>query len=295
HELSLTGPLDSPARLAVTDSEILVTDPRNDAIVRFELDGTYLGTWSEPAGPLGVAVSTNGTIYVSRRDDGQVGVYDSAFTFLRFLGEGIPMVNFVGPTELVADEVSGRIYVVDSGGDRIYGFESDESLGLLLGTRGSGPGEFKYPSALAVDSVNNRILVADQDNYRVQVFSPTGIFQFKFGYRIKYTVGGGIEGWLPRTAGLAVDATGRIFVADASMGTLRVFNSTGTELEKVLNYGFAVGDLRTPCAVGFDATGRLLVSNSNAAGVEIYSVPPAMRSSQGDAPAFAEASVSGTR
>ncbi|MCP4593433.1 MAG: hypothetical protein GY842_22070, partial [bacterium] len=46
HELSLTGPLDSPARLAVTDSEILVTDPRNDAIVRFELDGTYLGTWS---------------------------------------------------------------------------------------------------------------------------------------------------------------------------------------------------------------------------------------------------------
>ena len=270
HQASLTDNLDSPARLAISTTDILVTDPRANAIVRFDHAGTYMGTWTEPAGPLGIAVHSDGRIFVSRLEDAKVAVYDSTFTFLRFLGEGHPMVNFVKPTDLAVDNVSGRVYVVDSGGDRIYAFEDDESLGLILGTRGSNPSEFKYPSALAVDSANNRILVADQDNYRVQAFSPSGIFQFKFGYRIKYIAGGGIEGWLPRTAGLAVDDDGNIFVTDAAMSTLRVFDSTGTELAKLLEYGADAGDLRTPCAVALDDTGRILITNSSTGAVQIY-------------------------
>ncbi len=223
---------------------------------------------------MGVAVHPDGRIFVSRRDDGKVGVYDSGFNFLRFLGEGNPMVNFVKPTDLAMDAAGERVYVVDSGGDRIYAFESDESLGLILGFRGSGSGEFKYPSAIAVDAVNNRILVADQENYRVQVFDTDGIRQFQFGYRVKYMPGGVTEGWFARTAGLAVDGAGNIYVTDAVMGTLRIFDSTGLELEKVLEYGYAPGDLRTPCAVVLDGSGRILVANSNAGGVEIYSSPP---------------------
>ena len=159
HEATLTEHLDSPARLSVTDTEILVTDPRANAIVRFDLDGTYLDTWSEPAGPLGIAVHPDGRIFVSRREDAQVGVYDSAFTFLRFLGEGIPAVDFVKPTDLAVDAATGRVYVVDSGGDRVYAFvsndafQSHESVALMLGMRGGGTSKFKYPSALAVDSV----------------------------------------------------------------------------------------------------------------------------------------------
>ncbi|MCK4659436.1 MAG: NHL repeat-containing protein [Phycisphaerae bacterium] len=158
-------------------------------MVRFDLAGAYLGAWSEPSGPLGVAVHPDGRIFVSRRDDGKVGVYDSGFNFLRFLGDGNPMVNFVKPTDLAMDAAGERVYVVDSGGDRIYAFESDESLGLILGLRGSGSGEFKYPSAIAFDATNNRILVADQENYRVQVFDTDGVRQFQFGYRRQTQLG----------------------------------------------------------------------------------------------------------
>ncbi|MFH0980217.1 MAG: cytochrome c3 family protein [Planctomycetota bacterium] len=277
HLESLTEHVDSPARLAVTDTEILVTDPRADNIVRYDLAGTYLGTWSEPAGPLGVAVHPDGRIFVSRREDGKVGVYENTFTFLRFLGDGNPMVQFVKPTDLAVDPTTGRIYVVDSGGDRVYGFADDESLALMLGVRGGASSQFKYPSAIAVDSANSRLLVADQDNYRVQVFSTSGLFLFKFGYRIKYPPGGGSEGWFPRTAGLAVDAQSQIYITDGLMSTLRVFSPTGLELGKVLEYGFDPGDLRTPCAVVFDGAGRILVANSNAGAVELYSAPPKVR------------------
>ncbi|MHC4093499.1 MAG: hypothetical protein ACYSVY_25035, partial [Planctomycetota bacterium] len=57
HVDSLTEGLDDPARISVNGTnEVLVTDPRANAVVRFDLAGNYLGTWSEPAGPIGIAV-----------------------------------------------------------------------------------------------------------------------------------------------------------------------------------------------------------------------------------------------
>ncbi len=271
HQGTLTQGLNDPARVAVTASEILVTVPRANAVVRFDLAGASLGSFGESAGPLGVAVHPDGRIFVSRRDDAKVAVYDSSGTFQHFLGGGA--ITFDQPTDLAVDPVSGRLYVVDSGADRFYGFDSGEALALIVGIRGSGAGQFKTPSAIAVDTANNRLVVADQENYRVQVFTPAGLFVRKFGYRIKYLPSGSGEGWMPRSAGLAVDAGGRIYVTDAVMGTLRIFNSAGAELGKVVGYGTAPGQLQTPGGVAIDGTGRVIVVSSTADSVEIYNAP----------------------
>jgi len=271
HSATWSNGLDNPARLAVTAGEVLVTDPRANAVIRFDLSGTFLGTRSEPAGPVGVAVHPDGRIFVSRRDDAKVGVYDAAFTFQHFLADGI--VSFVEPTDLAVDTVSGRLYVVDSGADRFYAFDSSEALALIVGIRGGRSSEFRHPGAIAIDAANNRVLVADQDNYRVQVFSTAGLFQLSFGYRIKYLPGGSSEGWFPRTAVLAVDSSGNIYVTDAVMGTLRVFNPLGAELGKVADYGTGPGELQTPGDVALDASGRVLVANGNVGTVEVYDPP----------------------
>jgi len=267
HRDTLSG-LDNPSRIAVTSAEILVSDSRAERIVRFDLAGNELGAWSEPAGPVGIAAALDGRLFVSRRDDGRVGIYDSSFVLQGFLGEGA--VAFAQPTALAADPVSGRIYVVDSGADRVYAFDSAGALVLMFGIRGSGFGQFKYPSAIALDAVNNRILIADQDNFRVQAFDASGIFLSSFGYRIKYLRDGSREGWFQRTAGLAVDDAGRIYVADAHMGTVRVFDPLGAEVGKVVEYGSAPGQLQTPCDVVIDSLGRVLVANSNVGTVEMY-------------------------
>lgn len=269
-----TSGLESPARLAVTTNGVLVTDPQADAVVRFDGVGTYLGTWTESAGPVGIAVHPDGRIFVSRRDDAKVAVYDSSFAFQHFLAVPNPLPDFDRPTDLAMDTATGRLYVVDSGGDRIYGFNSDESLALMLGIRGSHSSEFKYPSAIAIDSLHGRIFVADQDNFRIQIFDTAGVFQRSFGYRIKYVPGGGEEGWMPRTAGLAVDAAGNVYVADALMSTVRLFTAAGAELGKIVEYGSDPGDLRTPGGVAVDASGRVYVANSGAGRVEVYNPPP---------------------
>lgn len=271
HRMTLSDGLDSPAAVAVTTGEILVVDPRLGVIRRFALDGTPIGAWPEPGGPVGIASHPDGRIIVSRRLDAKVAIYDNAFNFDRFLGDGL--VAFVEPTDLAIDPGSGRIYVVDSGADRVHAFDTDGTLAWSVGVRGAPNGQFKHPSAIAVDAANHRVVVADQDNFRVQVFSDSGLFLFRFGYRIKFLPGGSSEGWFPRTSGLAVDATGRIYVTDAAMGTLRIFTPAGAELGKVVSYGSGPGQLQTPQDVAFDTLGRVLVANGNVGTVEVYDAP----------------------
>jgi hypothetical protein len=247
--------------------------------VRFDSGGNLLGSWAVPEGPLGIGVHPDGRYFVSRRD-GQVGIYDANFNLLGLLGAGEPLFpGFVSPTDLEIGEVitatgpATVVYVVDGGGDRVFGFYSDGSLALMLGQRGSLPGQFKYPSALAIDAVNNRLVLGDHDNFRIQMISVLGIYEDKFGYRMKY-VGTSQEGWMPRTQGLAVDVAGRIYVTDALMGTVRIFDSTGSELGKVLDYGYGPGDLRTPCDVALSNDETLVyVVSTNTSSVEVYQAP----------------------
>lgn len=275
HVGSLTESLRSPARVALApDGTVLVTDTFNNHVARFDTDGKFLGVWSVPAGPIGVAAHpTNGNYYVSLRDEAGVAIYDSEFKFTGYLGDGDPLVQFVKPTDIDIADDTGNIYVVDAEDDRVYGFAADGSVALIFGIRGGGSGQFRYPSAIAVDEARNRLLVADHDNFRVQAFTTGGVFELHFGNRLKYIWGQGSEGWMPRTLGLGVDADSRIYVVDALMSTVRVFDPTGEELAKVLGYGYEPGDLRAPADLVLnEESTRLYVVSTNTSSVEVYEV-----------------------
>jgi predicted CXXCH cytochrome family protein len=272
HQGTLTESLHGPARVALApDGTVLVTDPPNNTIARFDAAGVYLGTWSVAEGPLGVAAHPDGRYFVSLRDSAAVAIYDNTFTFTGYLGAGV--VTFVGPGDIAIANDTGVIYVVDAAGDYVYGFAADGSLVLTLGGRGGGDGQFRRPNAIAVDVAGSKLLVADQDNFRVQVFTLTGTFVTAFGNRNKYYGDGSGEGWLPRTQGLAVDSASQIFVADSMMSTVRLFSSTGVELDKLLEYGTDPGDLRTACDLALNiAAAKLYVVSANQPGVEVYGV-----------------------
>ncbi|UCE60661.1 MAG: 6-bladed beta-propeller [Phycisphaerales bacterium] len=268
---SLSAQLRAPARLAVApDDSILVTDPLNRHVAKFDASGSLMGAWPIPAGPIGVAVHPDGRIFVSLRDEHKVAAYDSSFNFLEYVGEDEPLVAFVGPTDIEIAGDTRRIYVIDAEGDRVYAFEEDGSLAMILGLRGKWPGQFIYPSAIAIDEQHRRIIIADHDKWRLQTFTTSGVFLQQFGDRKKQTPTGS-EGWMPRPLGLTVDAEGNIYVTDALMGTVRVFEPSGAELGKVVDYGYKEGELRVPLDLALSNDGsRLYVVSSSNSSVEIY-------------------------
>lgn len=87
-------------------------------------------------------------------------------------GEGPDL--FYGPTDVVIGK-NGDIFVADGHytNGRIVKFSKDGTFIKAWGKYGSGPGEFKMPHCMAIDS-RGRLFVGDRENSRLQIFDQDG-------------------------------------------------------------------------------------------------------------------------
>src|SRR6202000_753360 len=93
---------------------------------------------------------------------------------------------------------------------------------FIVGRRGSGPGEFFRPTALAYDANSDRVFVTDKDNHRVQVLDSRGHYLFSFGSK------GHRRGQFSFPWGLAVSPDGSLIaVADTRNHRIQFFNAAG--------------------------------------------------------------------
>jgi peptidylamidoglycolate lyase len=98
---------------------------------------------------------------------------------LMILGEagvrGADQTHFAYPTD-VAVAKDGSIYVSDGyANSRVVKFSAKGKYQFEWGQKGSRAGQFHLPHAIELDEAGN-VYVADRENKRVQVFSPTGQF-----------------------------------------------------------------------------------------------------------------------
>ena len=95
---------------------------------------------------------------------------------------------------------------------------------LVIGSSGEKPGQLQEARGIAVDK-ENRIIVCDRNNFRVQVFDSSGLFLFSFG---KKDDGKGEFPGGPLS--VAVSKDGKIFVCDFDRSSVLMFNSKGEYL-----------------------------------------------------------------
>jgi sugar lactone lactonase YvrE len=115
---------------------------------------------------------------------------------------------FYQPNDIVVAP-NGDIFVAEGHGganSRILKFSKDGKLIKSIGKKGSGPGEFDQPHALAFDS-KGRLIVGDRGNNRIQILDQDGKF-------ISETAQFG------RPSGIFVDKDDTIYVADSESGSV---------------------------------------------------------------------------
>jgi hypothetical protein len=119
----------------------------------------------------------------------------------------------------------------------------------IIGTRGTGAGEFNKPRSLAVDA-NDNVYVVDMTG-RVQKFSPEG--KFLLSWQMPQTD-------LGKPKGMCRDRDGNIVVLEPHYQRVNHFTTEGRLVARWGVHGTNVGELTLPRAVAVDTKGSVLVS-----------------------------------
>jgi RHS repeat-associated protein len=250
-------------------------------------------TSAELSYPSGVAVDTAGNIYIADSTNNRIRkVAASTGDISTVAGNGTAGYSGDGgaatsaelsnPIGVVVD-AAGNIYIADEVNNRIR--EVTASTGIITtvagdGTRGySGDGgaatsaELYYPFGVSVDAAGN-IYIADYGNARVRkVTASTGI--------ITTVAGGGTAGVgdggaatsaeLCDPSGVALDAAGDIYIADACNNRIRKVTASTGDISTVAGNGTAgysgdagsatSAELDFPIAVAVDTGGNFYIAD----------------------------------
>ena len=147
-------------------------------VVVFDRDGHVLTSWGDESfkNAHGITIGPDGSLYFVDNHTQTLKRFSPDGELLLVVGtEDTPIEGgpFSGCTD-VALAPSGEIYVSDGYGNRlVHKFSPEGELLLSWGEEGTGPGQFALPHSVWVDT-DERVLVADRENDRIQIFSPDG-------------------------------------------------------------------------------------------------------------------------
>jgi DNA-binding beta-propeller fold protein YncE len=234
---------------------LYVSDASRQAVFVFDEKAGELLVWERAQGlvnfvaPSGLAVAP-GRVYVADAELAAVYVLDAKGEPLGVIGRGL----LKRPTGLARDAQRGLLFVADTYAHDIKVFTDAGVLVRVIGGRGSGDGEFNYPTHLAY--ANDELYVTDTLNSRVQVFSAEGeVLARKFGER------GLVIGNLVRPKGVGVDADGNVYVIESYYDSLLVFSGKGEFLMPIGGTGTATGRFYLPAGVWVDARNRVFIAD----------------------------------
>jgi sugar lactone lactonase YvrE len=296
---------DAPQEIAVDASgNLYVADWGDDTIRKVTAEGvvTTVAGWANGCGssdgtgsittgspaffcePMGIAVDASGNLYVADTGNstirkitsegvvttlaGEPGSYDSTD------GTG-SAARFWDPIGIAVD-ASGNLYVTDKYNDTIRKITPEGVVSTLAGTarqHGSADGagsaaSFYYPQGIAVDATGN-LYVADTDNATIRKVTPEGVVTTLAGTAGTYgsTDGTGAAALFEEPEGIAVDASGNLYVADSYGNTIRkitpagvVTTIIGTAENATASTGLLPASIYAPTGIAVDSTGNLYIT-----------------------------------
>ena len=253
-----------PTGVAATADAIYVADPGAQALWVVDLQGGRFrridrGGGQRLVSPVAVAVGPGGRLYVADSSLGKIFVYGR---------DGAPAgavthPEFKRPAGIAYDEVRDRFYVPDSGAHRVWRLAGDGRLDGAIGRRGSGPGEFNFPTHVALDR-DGRLYVTDALGYRVQRFSSDGAYEGHFGRH------GDTAGDLASPKGIGVDREGHVYVVDALFDAVQIFDREGQLLLAFGERGVRRGQFWLPGGLYIDPHDRIYVADAYNRRIQVF-------------------------
>lgn len=258
--------LRKPYGVAAYGDKIYVTDTGNAVVFIFDLKEqkvTFIGDkeLGKLALPIGVAVSADGTVFVSDAKQKRVFGYDANGNMKIALGK---KDEFKNPGGVAINNDIGRLYIVDSYGHMVHVYSTKGEPLFAFGARGDKDGEFNFPSNLAIEKKTGNVYIVDTQNFRIQVFDKDGKFVNRFGQI------GDAPGTFTRPKGIGIDSEGHIYVVDAAFDNFQVFDDKGQMLLFIGAAGHEPGYFWLPAGAYVDEKDKIYIVDSYNHRVQVY-------------------------
>ena len=134
---------------------------------------------------------------------------------------------------------------------------------LCIGKEGLGEGMLIGRMGVAV-TAKDEVVVADNQNHRVQVFDSNGTFLRSFGHK------GENAGEFNCPFGIAIDKDRKIFVADRYNHRVQIFSWEGRHLGSFGGQGSLDSQLSAPWGLSLDSTGNVIVADTGNKLIKIF-------------------------
>ena len=216
-----SGQMDQPFGLAIdVRGALLVAEWGNNRVQRLGTSSLPAYVWGSPSGeksaargefnyPQGIAISAQGTMYVTDTGNNRVQVFAPSGQLQAVWGQrGDAPGQFYAPDGIAVD-AAGNVYVAEYGNNRVQVLSPDGRPLTSWGSKGNGTTQFSGAAGLALDGSGN-VYVADQGNGRILKFSGRG--EPSTSWRVGGNGTG--AGQFNTPVGLAVGADGSVYVTD---------------------------------------------------------------------------------
>ena len=183
--------------------------------------------------PHGVAVDSSGVVYVADTDNNRIRriAVDGTVTTLAgnstagFQNGQGAQAGFNAPRGIAVDN-QGNIYVADTGNSAVRSITPSGSVTTVagdgtIGSTDSPNARFDGLTGIAVDGATLFIYLADTGNHRIRRLTPAGTVITIAGADRGFADGTADQARFAEPAGIAIDAAGKIVVADSTNSLIR--------------------------------------------------------------------------
>ena len=248
-------------------------------------------------GPSSVWLDSSGNIYVADQFNnvvrkftinGNISTIAGQYGYAGYAGDtaAATAAQLYNPTTVIVDS-KGNIYIADTHNSVVRMVAPGGTISTIAGNNGDGAGfsgdnpvatdaQLNKPAGLAVDSAGN-LYISDNGNSRIRKVSSGALTTIAGSAFPGYSGDGGpaTSAHLQSPVGLAIDAQGSLYIADAETHSIRkiangvITTVAGNYTNYPLNSGFS-GDgqqatraqLRSPRGVAVDSCGNLYIADT---------------------------------
>lgn len=252
---------------------IYVVDSGNLRVQRFGPSGEFELSWGSeggapgefglfagdvPSGPGGIAIGSDGNIYVADTWNHRIQAFTPDGEYLRAWGSFFDAADdpnlaaeqpgaFYGPRGVAAHD--GLLYITDTGNERVQVFTEEGEFVRAFGAIGSELGQLLEPVGITV-TADGVVLVADSHNARIARFTLEGEPLEPWPVL-------GWDGLRFFEPYLAVGLDGLVYATSSAFGQVLVLAADGSELGPLFN-----GELSRPYGIAITPDGtQALVSD----------------------------------